>query len=75
MSWSWNTNRVGKLKGNLSNSTKLTTLNGISGNAITTTPDNTVNTVNIILDIGGKAMTVNENLVYDRSEGAINNDD
>lgn len=74
MAWTWNTQRVGKLKGNLTNETRLTTVDGISGNAVLSSPEATVAKANIILDIGGKALVVNEKLVYDHSEGAIQNE-
>lgn len=74
MAWTWNTKRVGTLKGNLTNESKLTSIMGISGNATTTSPQNTVDTINIILGIGGKELVVNEKLAYDHSEGAINNE-
>ena len=74
MAWSWNTKRVGSHKGTDRDDTKLNTIPGISGNATTTTPEATVANVNVILDIGGKELVVNEKLVYDHSEGAIENE-
>ena len=74
MAWTWSTGGAGTLKGQLQNDTKTISVKGISGNAITSTPEATVSTVNIILDIAGKSMIVNNKLQYDNSEGVINNE-
>lgn len=74
MAWAWNTQRVGKLKGTMNDDTRTTTVDGISGNAILSTPQETAAKVNVILDIGGKAIQVNEKLIYDHSEGVVNNE-
>ena len=74
MAWAWNTQRVGKLKGTMNDDTRITTVDGISGNAILSTPQETAAKVNVILDIGGKAIQVNNKLVYDHSEGVVNNE-
>lgn len=71
MAWTWQTATEGNLKGELSGTSKTLTLKGISGNAITTSPQNTVDTVNIILDIAGKSMVVSNKLEYSNTEGAI----
>jgi len=74
MAWNWNTGNAGTLKGQLTGETNTTSIKGISGNAITKTPEQTVELVNIILDIGGKTMTVTKKLEYDNSEGVVQNE-
>lgn len=73
MALQWTTRQAGVLKGNLSGVANKISVKGISGNAIMTTPESAVDTVNIILDIGGKAMVADEELTYDQTNGVINN--
>ena len=74
MAWTWGTNRVGRLKGQYNGDTKVNTIEGISGNAILRSPAETVANVNVILDLAGKTLVVSEKLVYDHSEGAVENE-
>lgn len=71
MAWNWQSSSHGTLKGELNGSAKTISLKGISGNAITTSPQNTVDQVNIILDIAGKSIVVSEELQYNNTEGAV----
>lgn len=75
MAWQWQSSTNGKLTGTLNGTSKTLSLNGISGNAITTSPQNTVDLVNIVLDIGGKALVVDDKLKYNNTEGAVDNGD
>ena len=74
MAWQWQSSTNGTLKGELNGTTNTISVKGISGNAITTSPENTVETVNIILDIGGKALVVSDKLTYDNKQGAVYNE-
>lgn len=74
MAWTWSTGGAGTLRGQLTGETRTTAVKGISGNAITKTPEQTVSLVNTILNIGGKTMIVSNKLVYDNSEGVIQNE-
>ena len=74
MAWTWGTNRVGRLKGNYTTDAKVRTIEGISGNAILHPPAETVENVNVILNLGGTTLAVSEKLVYDHSEGAVQNE-
>ena len=74
MAWTWGTNRVGRLKGQYNGDAKVNTIEGISGNAILRSPSETVENVNVILNLAGKTLVVSDKLVYDHSEGAIENE-
>ena len=74
MAWQWTTKQAGVLQGELNGTSNTITLKGISGNAIMTSPNNVVDTVNIILDIGGKSMVVSNKLNYDQSNGVMDNE-
>lgn len=74
MAWTWQSAASGKLTGTINGTSKTMSLNGISGNAITTSPQNTVDTVNIILNIGGKALVVDDKLAYNNSQEAVDNE-
>jgi len=73
MAWQWTTKQAGVLQAQLNGVANTITLKGISGNAIMTTPENVVNTVNTILNIGGKSVVVSDKLNYDQSNGVIEN--
>jgi len=73
MAWQWQSSTQGTLRGQLNGSDSTISVKGISGNAVTTAPQNTVDQINIILDIGGKTMIVNDKLEYNNTEGAIEN--
>lgn len=63
MAWTWHMKSAGSLKGK-STTAETITINGISGNAITNTPEQTVEIVNKFLTIGDIQMVVDKNLAY-----------
>lgn len=71
MAWTWQSAGNGTLKGSINGTTNTISLKGISANAITTAPQNTVDLANIILNIGGKTMYVDSLLEYTSKEGAV----
>ena len=78
MAWNWNSAPIGTLRGTSADSTaetkKRLNIQGISANAITSTPEQTVATVNKILAIGGKEMLVDKELTYNMDNEVINNE-
>lgn len=78
MAWNWNSAPIGTLRGTDSTSTatskKKFNIQGISGNAILSTPESTVATVNKILNIGGKEMLVDKELTYNMDNEVVQNE-
>ena len=64
MAWSWRMKSAGTLRGKKSDQSATISLHGISGNATTKTPAQTVAVVNQFLAIGGIQMVADKNLTY-----------
>lgn len=71
--WQWQMKSAGTLRGKLTDGSILS-IGGISGNAVQKTPAQTVDLVNQILDIGNKAIVVDNNLSYSLANEVYEND-
>ena len=64
MAWSWHMKSAGTLKGKNSDYSATISLHGVSGNATTKTPAQTVAIANQFLAIGDIQMVVNKDFTY-----------
>ena len=68
MAWTFNTKQSAAVHAQLANSTSMLIVYGCT--TASTTPDNAATQINKLLDIGGKAIVVNEKMYRDSKEEA-----
>ena len=71
MAWVFDTKQSSAVHAQLENSTSIIIINGCT--TASTTPENAATQINKLLDIGGKAIVVNEKMYRDSKEEAVNN--
>ena len=71
MAWVFNTKQSSAVHAQLANSTSMLVVYGCT--TASTTPENAATQINKILDIGGKAIIVNEKMYRDSKEEATEN--
>ena len=70
----WSDEKVGTLKGRSSSSDSTLSVVGIGNSILQSSPSQSVATVNILLDLGGKAMVADINLKYDLKKGVVDSE-
>ena len=71
MAWVFNTKQSAAVHAQLANSTTMYTVYGCT--TASTTPDNAATQINKLLDVGDKAIVVNEKMYRDSKEEATEN--
>ena len=71
MAWVFDTKQSAAVHAQLQNSTSMLIIYGCT--TTSTTPENAATQINKLLDVGGKAIVVNEKMYRDTKEEAVDN--